>query len=248
MSRRKISRNAACPCGSGKKYKKCCMNKDFEWLEDDDGSFYKSIPISDDMRDILDHQRQAFVDEHGREPAPDDLVFPNLPHSEHMEHQMIEMMKEAGIDPAVIYATEKTGRLVTEANQHLLSDAELGEWNAAIEEYEADYGSQEPPEFPIGTIALYGPDDKQTTKIVAGVILERNAEAMIERWVGSDVMENPKVQNGIQAFFTKHGVKSVAAADENMGCPHEEGEDFPVGGDCPFCPFWKGKQGSNSPF
>lgn len=29
-----------------------------------------------------------------------------------------------------------------------------------------------------------------------------------------------------------------------MGCPHEEGEDFPVGENCPFCPFWKGKQGS----
>ena len=27
----------------------------------------------------------------------------------------------------------------------------------------------------------------------------------------------------------------------NMGCPREEGEDFPMGGDCPFCPFWKGK-------
>ena len=24
----KISRNAQCPCGSGKKYKKCCLSKD----------------------------------------------------------------------------------------------------------------------------------------------------------------------------------------------------------------------------
>lgn len=24
----KIGRNESCPCGSGKKYKKCCMNKD----------------------------------------------------------------------------------------------------------------------------------------------------------------------------------------------------------------------------
>jgi hypothetical protein len=30
-----------------------------------------------------------------------------------------------------------------------------------------------------------------------------------------------------------------------LGCPHEEGEDFPHGEDCPFCPFWKGKQGSS---
>jgi hypothetical protein len=36
------------------------------------------------------------------------------------------------------------------------------------------------------------------------------------------------------------------ATDRNMGCPHEEGKDFPVGGDCPFCPYWKGKQGSGA--
>ena len=43
----------------------------------------------------------------------------------------------------------------------------------------------------------------------------------------------------------QHGVKQVAMSRGNMGCPHEEGEDFPHGEDCPFCPFWKGKQGSN---
>ena len=43
-------------------------------------------------------------------------------------------------------------------------------------------------------------------------------------------------------FSQIHGVRSVAASSGNMGCPHEEGEDFPEGEDCPF---WKGKQGSN---
>ena len=33
-----------------------------------------------------------------------------------------------------------------------------------------------------------------------------------------------------------------------MGCPHEEGKDFPVDEDCPFCHFWAGKQGSNQWF
>jgi hypothetical protein len=37
--------------------------------------------------------------------------------------------------------------------------------NAAIEEYNAKHGSQEPPEFPIGKVALYGPDDKTTTNV-----------------------------------------------------------------------------------
>ncbi len=246
MARQKVPRNAPCPCGSGKKYKQCCIRKDFEWLEDDDGGLFKAIPISDELADVLDEQRQAFIAKHGREPGPDDPMFPDMPHFEHAEHQMIEAMKEAGIDPAIIYATEKTGRIVSEANMNLLSDVELDEWNAAIE-YRAEHSSPQPPESPIGTVALYGPDDKMTTKIVAGVHND-DAEAIIERWVGTGVKDNPKVQKDIEEFFAKHGVKSVAATDENMGCPHEEGEDFPVGEDCPFCPYWKGKQGSNSPF
>ena len=52
------------------------------------------------------------------------------------------------------------------------------------------------------------------------------------------------VRQELQEFFRQHGVRSVAMSEGNMGCPHEEGEDFPEGEDCPFCPFWKGKQGS----
>ncbi len=101
-----------------------------------------------------------------------------------------------------------------------------------------------PPKFPLGTIALYGPDDKTTTKIAASVIMEEGAEPILERWVGTDVKDNPKVRREIKEFLNKHGVKSVVATESNMGCPHEEGEDFPHGEDCPFCPWWKGKQGS----
>ena len=101
------------------------------------------------------------------------------------------------------------------------------------------------PEYPIGTVALYGPDDKTTTKIAAGVITSPTAEPIIMRWVATDVTTSPKVKWEIQEFFNAHGVKSVAMSEGNMGCPHEEGEDFPDGEDCPFCPFWAGKQGSN---
>ena len=96
-----------------------------------------------------------------------------------------------------------------------------------------------PPQYPLGTVALYGPDDKTTTKIAAGVILRDGAEPMLKRWVATDVTTNPKVQQEMKDFFLQHGVKQVAMTQGNMGCPHEEGEDFP------FCPFWKGKQGSS---
>jgi hypothetical protein len=244
MSRKRISRNDPCPCGSGKKYKKCCYGKDFDFEEDEEGNLFKSVPISDEMAELLQEQRQKFIEKHGREPGPDDKVFFDMPHPEHVEHMMVEDMKKAGINPAIIYAFEKTGRLVTEDNQNLLSDADLDEWQAAIEEYEAKH--REPLGFPIGTVAMYGPDDKTTTKMAAAVILHENAEPILMRWVATDVTTNPKIQQEIKDFFLLHGVKQVAACEGNMGCPHEEGEDFPDGEDCPFCPFWKGKQGSNS--
>jgi hypothetical protein len=246
MARKKLSRNAPCPCGSGKKYKHCCYSKDFAYEEDDGGKIFKSIPMSQEMVDLLEQQRRNFIKKYGREPGPNDRVFFDMPHPEQIEHLTVQAMKQAGIDPAIIYAYEKTGRLVTEDNQHLLSEADLDEWQAAIEEYDMKHRKRkQPPQYPIGTVAMYGPDDKTTTKIAAGVILHDGAEAIIQRWVATDVTTNPKVQQEMKDFFLQHGVKSVAMSEGNMGCPHEEGMDFPHGEDCPFCPFWKGKQGSN---
>jgi hypothetical protein len=139
---KKVSRNDPCPCGSGNKFKRCCIDKDFEWLEDEDGNIFKSIPMSGELVDLLQDQRAAFVKNHGREPGPDDPVFQGMPHPEHLEHEMVEAMKLANIDPAKIYAFEKTGRLVTEENQDLLTEADLMEWEAAIDEYEERFGRE----------------------------------------------------------------------------------------------------------
>jgi hypothetical protein len=105
--------------------------------------------------------------------------------------------------------------------------------------------SKTQPQYPIGTVALYGPDDRVTTKIVAAVIRRPGAEPVLERWMGTNIAQSSKVRRQIEEMFARHGVKSVAATDRNMGCPHEEGHDFPHGEDCPFCPYWAGKQGSN---
>ncbi len=68
---------------------------------------------------------------------------------------------------------------------------------------------------------------------------------IIHRWVASDIHKSEKIQDEIRQFFESHGVANVVICEENMGCPHEEGEDFLTGEDCPFCPYWQGKQGSN---
>jgi hypothetical protein len=49
---------------------------------------------------------------------------------------LVEDMRAAGLDPALIYAFGKTGLLVTKQNQHLIPDEDLAERDAAIEEYE----------------------------------------------------------------------------------------------------------------
>lgn len=244
MSRKRMSRNAPCPCGSGKKYKHCCYHKGFEWQEEEEASIYKSIPMSSEVSDILDEQRQKFIDKFGREPGPDDPVFFDMPPLEHVEHEMVEAMKAAGLDPAFVYAFEKTGLLVTEQNQNLISEQDLQKWQDAIDEYQDKHGgTSEQEKYPIGTIALYGPDDKTTTKIAVAVIVSEDDEPVLMRWMGTDVMTNPKVQKELREFFEQHRVQSVGMSEGNVGCPHEEGEDFPMGEDCPFCSFWQGKQG-----
>jgi hypothetical protein len=53
--------------------------------------------------------------------------------------QMSEMaMSRAGIDPSVIYAWHKTGLIVTEQNQELLSADDWQDWLDAIFEYEGE--------------------------------------------------------------------------------------------------------------
>ena len=65
----------------------------------------------------------------------------------------------------------------------------------------------------------------------------------MERWRGPDVATSPQVAAEIGAFLETHNVRRVAMTDGIIGCPHEEGIDFPAGQECPYCPFWKGKQG-----
>ena len=247
--------NTRCPCGSGRKYRYCCSKRGIAYVVDEAGAVRQSVPLTDDMAEFLRVQRRRFVDRFGRESRSDEPIFFDLPPLEHVEHGMVQAMKAVGLDPAFIHAFEQTGLLVTEDNQHLIPDADLAAWDAAIREYEETHGPTRPrtaggrsngrPRYPVGTVALYGPDDATTTKVTAAVIKHEGAEPVLKRWVGTGVATDPKVRREVQRFFDRYGVRAVAASEGNLGCPHEEGEDFPAGGDCPFCPFWAGKQGSN---
>ena len=122
----------------------CCHGKDFEWLVDDEGNIFKSVPISDELAEVIEEQRRKFIERFGWEPGPGDNLFFDMPPLEHAEHFMVQAMKQAGLHPAIVYAFEKTGLLVTEENQNLLSKKDIAEWEAAIWEYEARQKEEEP--------------------------------------------------------------------------------------------------------
>lgn len=98
--------------------------------------------------------------------------------------------------------------------------------------------------FPVGTVAFYGSDDRCATKIAAAVILGEGEEpADLRRWTSedADLRRNGDVLEEVSAFLKAHGVRSVGMIDRIIGCPHEEGVDYPQGEVCPACPFWAGR-------
>lgn len=95
--------------------------------------------------------------------------------------------------------------------------------------------------YPVATIAFYGPDESRATKVAVGIINEENAEpAALKRWFAEDqdVRSDLVMAKEILRFIQDHGGKSVITTDRIMGCPHEEGVDYPDGKVCPQCPFW----------
>ena len=98
--------------------------------------------------------------------------------------------------------------------------------------------------YPIATIAFYGPDNTRATKVAVGIVLKEGAEPEeMKDWSAaeSDVRNDPVAGKEIIEFIGAHGVKSVVMTDRIIGCPHEEGVDYPEGQTCPRCPFWSNR-------
>ncbi len=99
--------------------------------------------------------------------------------------------------------------------------------------------------YPIATVAFYGPDDKFASKVAVGILLsEEDREAVyLKRWFSDslDVRLDYSIAQEITEFIDSHNPRSVVITDRIIGCPHEEGKDYPKGESCPECPFWKGR-------
>ena len=98
--------------------------------------------------------------------------------------------------------------------------------------------------YPIGTIAFYGPDERCASKVAVSVVrAPQSAPAELHRWFSEagDLRMDGTILAEIVAFLREYEVHSVAMTNGIIGCPHEEGIDYPEGDNCPNCPYWAGR-------
>jgi len=97
--------------------------------------------------------------------------------------------------------------------------------------------------YPLATIAYYGPNDQRATKVVVGIVTQSDEVVAMQKWFSEDddVRLSPAINQQIVDFLAQQHAASVVMPDRIIGCPHEEGIDYPSGETCPQCLFWKSK-------
>ena len=98
--------------------------------------------------------------------------------------------------------------------------------------------------YPLATIAAYGPDNRRATKLVVGILRRAGQKDpnQIRTWStdAGDVRNDPFIAAEVADWLRSQGIKETVNYDRIIGCPHEEGIDYPLGRTCPRCPFWSG--------
>jgi hypothetical protein len=95
--------------------------------------------------------------------------------------------------------------------------------------------------YPVVTVAFYGPNADTASKVAVALLTREEGEPeVLERWFAEeeDVRKDYAIGLKILEFIERHQAKSVAVTDGIIGCPHEEGIDYPDGEVCPKCPYW----------
>jgi hypothetical protein len=98
--------------------------------------------------------------------------------------------------------------------------------------------------YPLATISAYGPDNTRATKLVTGILRRAGQKHPdpIRTWSSEagDVRNDPLIAAEVADWLHRQGIKETLNYDRIIGCPHEEGIDYPMGRACPQCPFWAG--------
>jgi len=207
-TKKELRWNAKCPCGSGKSYGDCCKKRDFKWVKDKKGITYRQVKMSEELVENLKKAEERFEQVFGRKPGRDDKLFidqyrydPEL-----IESEFSRIALEAGVGPPVVYASEKTGLIVTEENLNRFTELELEEWDEAIAEY---YDLEEQGIDPF----LKDYDDGQFTYVAKWVELEAVLDGCVIH-LGRFIENMPrnKKLNGsdlLQYFWVQRTFQSV---------------------------------------
>jgi len=110
--RAKPGRNSPCPCGSGKKFKKCCLNK---------GRRTPKVSRRPVERPIISGAHVAEVSQSTEAPAD--------------KQPTAQAMLRAGVDKRIVWAYLETGLFITEANRMAQPPERIVKWEAALEDY-----------------------------------------------------------------------------------------------------------------
>lgn len=137
---KEVDPNEKCPCGRGKKYKRCCKKRGITWFRSDDGSFVsnRSAVLPKEYLEVFHRSYDRFYELFGREPESDDLInYDAERHSNSYYKTLISLLRENGMPERWIYAMYRTeGLMPNAANKKYLTRYDLDAFDAYMEEYD----------------------------------------------------------------------------------------------------------------
>lgn len=76
--------------------------------------------------------------------------------------------------------------------------------------------------------------------MVGIVVSDKDEVSELRKWFAetTDVRQDLTVTQEILEYLDQHRAQRVVMTDRIIGCPHEEGVDYPEGEPCPRCPYW----------
>lgn len=133
-----LGRREPCPCGSGRKYGRCCARKAFSFGHNAAGVLVKQHKIRPEVADIVRGEHDRYEAFYGRPPAEDDLLFAfALNPADSIYSLARDLLKGEVVPPDIVYAyCRSDGLLPVEGNLDVISDTDLAEFSHWREEYD----------------------------------------------------------------------------------------------------------------
>ena len=108
------------------------------WLEREQ----REIERQEEYGELIDTQLERFKEKFGREPGPEEPLFFDPDHPtprpfnvKKIKAVLLAWMKESKFPPEFIQAFDRTGRMLSEDNEHLWTEEERADWDSAIDDY-----------------------------------------------------------------------------------------------------------------